>query len=73
MKECYDNDTVMQENANAPATGLAENVGREKQFMNGVKERKGFNVTASGVGDNGTFYECNMEFIVPSGQPVHME
>jgi hypothetical protein len=73
MNEFYDKDTVMQENANPPTTRLSENVEREKQFMSGVKEWKGINVTASGVGDNVTFYECNMEFIATSGQPVHVE
>jgi ketosteroid isomerase-like protein len=73
MYEFYDKDAVMQENANPPIVGQAANVEREKQFMRGVKEWKGFNVTAQGVGDNVTFYECNMDFIATSGQPVHME
>ena len=73
MNEFYDKDTVMQENANQPTVGLAANIEREKQFMSGVKEWKGFNVTASGVGDDVTLYECNLDFIATSGQPVHME
>ena len=73
MNEFYDKDTVMQDNANPPTKGLAANIEREKQFMSGVKEWKGFNVTASGVDDNVTFYECNLDFIATSGQPVHME
>ena len=73
MTEFYDKDTVMQDNANPPTKGLAANIEREKQFMSGVKEWKGFNVTAQGVGDDVTFYECNLDFIATSGQPVHME
>ena len=73
MNEFYDKDTVMQDNANPPTKGLAANIEREKQFMSGVKEWKGFNVTASAVGDNVTFYECSLDFIATSGQPVHME
>ncbi len=73
MNEFYDKDTVMQDNANPQTKGLAANIEREKQFLNGVKEWKGFNVTASAVGDNVTFYECTMDFIATSGQPVHME
>ena len=73
MNEFYDKDTVMQDNANPPTKGLAANVEREKQFMSGVKEWKGFNVTAQGVGDDVTFYECTLDFIATSGQPVHME
>ena len=73
MTEFYDTDTVMQDNANPPTKGLAANIEREKQFLNGVKEWKGFHVVASGVGDNATFYECVMEFIATNGQPVRLE
>jgi ketosteroid isomerase-like protein len=73
MNEYYDKDAVMQDNANPPTKGLAANIEREKQFMNGVKEWKGFNVTASAAGDNVTFYECTMEFIATNGQLVRME
>ncbi len=73
MNEFYDTDTVMQDNANPPTKGLAANIEREKQFMSGVKEWKGFNVDATGVGDNATFYEGTMDFIATNGQPVHME
>jgi len=73
MNEFYDNDTVMQDNANPPTKGLAANIEREKQFLSGVKEWKGFNVTASGVGDNATFYESTMDFIATNGQAMHLE
>ena len=73
MNEFYDQDTVMQENANRSTKGLAANIEREKQFMSGVKEWKGFNVTALGVGDNVTFYEATADFITTNGQAVHLE
>jgi ketosteroid isomerase-like protein len=73
MNEFYDKDTVMQNNANPPTKGLAANIEREKQFMSGVKEWKGFTVTASGVGDNVTFYESTSNFVTTGGQPVHLE
>ena len=73
MNEFYDTDTVMQDNANTPTKGLAANIEREKQFMSGVKEWKGFNVTAIGVGDNVTFYEAVMDFVATSGQDMHLE
>ncbi len=73
VTEFYDKDVKMQENANPPTIGQTANIEREKQFMSGVKEWKGFNVTAQAVGDDTTFYECNMDFIATSGQPVHME
>lgn len=73
MNEFYDKDTVMQDNANPPTKGLAANIEREKQFMSGVKEWKGFTVTASGVGDNVTFYQSTSDFATTGGQPVHLE
>src|SRR5437660_12800312 len=73
MNEFYDKDTVMQDNANPPTKGLAANIEREKQFMSGVKEWKGFTVTASGVGDKVTFYESTSDFVTTSGVPVHIE
>jgi hypothetical protein len=73
MTEFYEKDAKMQENANPPTVGLAANIEREKQFMSGVKEWKGFNVAVSAVGDNVTFYECSLDFIATNGQPVHME
>lgn len=73
MNEFYDKEIIMQDNANPPTKGLAANIEREKQFMSGVREWKGFNVTDSAVGDNVTFYECSLDFVATSGQPVHME
>ena len=73
MNEFYDKDTAMQENANPPTKGLAANIEREKQFMSGVREWKGFTVTASNVGDNVTFYESTSDFVATSGVPVHIE
>ena len=73
MNEFYDKNTVMQENAQPPTKGLGINIEREKQFMSGVKEWKGFTVTASGVGDNVTFYESTSDFVATSGVPVHIE
>ena len=73
IQEFYDKNAAMQENTNPPTVGQAANVEREKQFMSGVKEWKGFSVTALGVGDDVTFYECNIDFIATNGQPVHME
>ena len=73
MNEFYDTDTEMQENANPATKGLAANIEREKQFMSGVKEWKGFNVTALGVGDNVTFYEATADYITTNGQAMHLE
>jgi ketosteroid isomerase-like protein len=73
MNEFYDKDTVMQENANPPTKGLAANIEREKQAISGVKELKGFNVTASAVGDNVTFYESTSDYVTTGGEPGHVE
>jgi ketosteroid isomerase-like protein len=71
MKEFYAKDTKMQENAHRPMVGLETNIEREKQFMSGVKEWKGFAVTAHGVGDDVTLYESTVDFIATNGQSVH--
>jgi ketosteroid isomerase-like protein len=73
MNEFYATDTKMQENAHPPTVGLEANIEREKQFMSGVKEWKGFTVTAHGVGNDVTFYESTVDFIATNGQSVHME
>jgi len=73
MNEFYDKDTVMQENAHTPTKGLGANIEREKQFMSGVKELTGFTITASGVGDNVTFYASTSDFVTTSGVPGHVE
>jgi SnoaL-like domain len=73
MNEFYDTDTVMQENAHPPTKGLGANIEREKQFMSGVKELTGFTVTASGVGDNVTFYESTSDFVTTGDVPGHVE
>ena len=73
MNEFYNKETVMQENANPPTKGLAANIEREKQFMSGVKELKGFTITASGIGDNVTFYESTSDIVTTGGMPIHVE
>ncbi|HKY70938.1 MAG TPA: nuclear transport factor 2 family protein [Nitrospira sp.] len=73
LNEFYDTDAVMQDNANPPTKGLAANIEREKQFMSAVKEWKGFDVTASGVGDNVTFYEAIVDFVTTTGEHIHLE
>jgi hypothetical protein len=73
MNEFYAKDTVMQENANPPTKGLDTNIERERQAMSGVKEWKGFDVTASGVGDNVTFYESTSDYVTTGGEPGHVE
>ncbi|HMS82219.1 MAG TPA: hypothetical protein PKD12_01040 [Nitrospira sp.] len=71
IQEFYDKDAAMQENVNPPTVGQVANIEREKQILSGVKEWKGFDVTASAIGNDVTFYECTMDFIATNGQPVH--
>jgi hypothetical protein len=73
MNEFYDKNIVMQENANPPTKGLDTNIEREKQAMSGVKELKGFTITASGVGDNVTFCQSTSDFVTTGGEPGHVE
>lgn len=73
MNEFYAEDVQMQENANPPTVGLAANLEREKEFLKGVKEWRGFEVTSIAVGDDVTMYEAVFDFIATNGQPVHLE
>jgi ketosteroid isomerase-like protein len=73
MNEFYAEDTVMEEPAYGATNGLAANIEREKKFLDSVKEWKGFEVTAIGIGDDVTFFEHTMDWIDTNDQPVHVE
>ena len=73
INEFYAENVLMQENALPPTVGREANLEREKQFLNMVKEWKGFAVTAKGYGDNVTFYETVMDWVTIDGTPVHVE
>ncbi len=73
MYEFYAPDTQMQENRNPPTVGLEANVEREKQFLAGVKEWKGFTVKALAAEGDTSFIESVIEFIATDGSPVRME
>ena len=73
MYEFYAPDTQMQENRNPPAVGLEANVEREKQFLAGVKEWKGFTVKSLAAEGDVSFMESVMEFTATDGSPVRME
>lgn len=77
MSEFYAENASMQENANPPTVGLAANIEREKQFLAGVKEWKGLNVSAVAAHDSGdsgvSFIEYDFDFINTEGNPVHYE
>jgi ketosteroid isomerase-like protein len=73
MNEFYAEDTVMQENRNAPTRGLAANIEREKQFLAQVKEWRGFEATATAVNGDVSFIESTMDFVATNGAEVHVE
>jgi ketosteroid isomerase-like protein len=73
MNEFYAQDVQMQENGNPPTVGLRANIERERQFLDQVKEWKAFEVKASAVGSDVTFYECVYDWIAADGRPVHLE
>ena len=73
INEFYAEDVTMQENNLAPTVGRAANVEREKAFLSTVKEWKNFEVKATGVGDNVTFYETVMDWVATGGTLVHVE
>ncbi|MCZ6836582.1 MAG: hypothetical protein O7G85_12470 [Planctomycetota bacterium] len=73
MNEFYDEHVVMNEPAYGDTVGLAANLEREQGFVDSVKEFKNFEVVASGVGDNVTFYENVMDWISQDDQEIHVE
>lgn len=73
MNEFYAEETRMQENRNPPTIGLAANIEREKQFLRNVKEWKGSEFKAIGVGKDVTFYEAAFDWVTTDGVPVHVE
>ncbi|MEM1166940.1 MAG: SnoaL-like domain-containing protein [Planctomycetota bacterium] len=73
MDEFYDESIAMQENANPPTVGLAENTEREKQFLAQIKEFQRYEPLAVTVGDHATAVESVMEFINIEGHQVKLE
>ncbi len=73
INEFYAEDVAMQENNFIPTVGRQANYVREKQFLDTVKEWKNFEVTATGAGDNVTFYETVMDWVTTDDTPVHVE
>jgi ketosteroid isomerase-like protein len=73
MNEFYDQTVTMQDNAALPTIGLNANIEREKQFLKSVKEWKGSEFKAMGVGNDVTFYEAVIDWIATDGTPVHRE
>ncbi len=73
MNEFYDRTVTMQDNANPPTVGLDTNIEREKQFLKTVKDWKGSQFKAIGVGKDVTFYEAVFDWIATDGTPVHRE
>ena len=73
LNEFYAEDATMQENSLPPTVGREANYEREKQFLSMVKEWKGFEVTAKGVGEDVTFYETVMDWVTTDDTPVHVE
>ena len=73
INEFYAENVAMQENNFIPTVGRQANYVREKQFLDTVKEWKNFEVTATGAGDNVTFYETVMDWVTTDDTPVHVE
>ena len=70
MYEFYDDGVEMQENLEPPCVGLEANVEREKQWLSTVKEFKGYDVQALGVGGDTTFQECSFHYVTVEGKEV---
>jgi ketosteroid isomerase-like protein len=72
MEEFYADDVVMTEPYHT-TEGKAANIEREKEFLAGVKQWTGFDVTAVAASDTHSFYECSMDWIATDGTSVHVE
>lgn len=72
MDEFYAENTVMTEPYHT-TEGLAANIEREKEFLAGVKEWKGFDVKATTVSDDVSMSEQTMDWVTTDGQDVHVE
>ena len=73
MGEFYADDVVMEEPAYGKTIGLKANLAREQQFVDSVKEFKGFTADKVGVGDDVSFYENVMDWVDVSGKDIHVE
>ncbi len=73
MREFYDKDVKMQENADPPAVGLTANIERENQFLSSVKEWKGSEVKAIAVDGDASLVEWVFDWVSIDGTPVHLE
>jgi len=73
MREFYADDVVMEEPAYGKTIGLEANLAREQQFVDSVKEFKGFEATIVGIGDGASLYENVMDWVDVNGQTIHVE
>lgn len=73
MKEFYADNVVMEEPAYGATKGLDENLKREQQFVDHVKEVKNFQVPHSAVGSNTAMYENIMDWVTHDGKEHHVE
>ena len=73
MREFYDDDVVMEEPAYGKTVGLAANLTREQQFVDSIKEFKGFEAPAVTVGDETSCYENAMDWTTTDGKDIHVE
>ena len=73
FEKYYADDVVMQENAEEPRKGKAENRKAEEQFMASVEAFHSAKVNASAVNGDVSFSEWEMEITFKGGKRVKME
>jgi len=73
MNEFYDDDVVMEEPMYGKTVGLAANLERERNFVDSVKEFKGFEASKVAEGDGVSFYENVMDWVDVDGNEIHAE
>ncbi|MEM6393492.1 MAG: SnoaL-like domain-containing protein [Planctomycetota bacterium] len=72
MREFYADDVVMEEPAYGTTAGLQANLDREQQFVDSVKQFKGFTAKVA-VGEGFSAYENTMDWVDQDGNDVHVE
>ena len=73
MNEFYADDVIMEEPMYGKTVGLAANLKREENFVNSVKEFKGFEAPQVAVGENVSTYQNVMDWVDVNDQEIHVE
>ena len=73
LDEFYADDVRMQDGNQPPTVGLSANREREVQFLENIKDWKGFEVLSIAAEGDTSFAETTMEFTTQDGTEVRLE